>query len=342
MEPAALLSAGSVLAVIGFARVAREPRRLSTGLVLLAAVTLIVAGLAMVVTGVSSLTAPPTAPSAVAAVLLLVTGVMLVANGIEVVRREGISPTTLTPVVVGSGLMLLAVGVAVVIARPAVPTWVARVTVLCCMAGVYLVAHLIAFAGYAVLYNNLPDREQADAVVILGCGLHRGAVTPLLAARLERGIAAYRTAVASGALPVVVTCGGQGPDEVTSEAEAMARYLTDRDVPPDCIVREKHSRSTAENIRNCVRELAVRGTPTERTRVTIVTSNFHVLRAAALTRRLGIDGQVVGARSAGYFVPAAFLREFFAVLTTHYRRTHLIFAVIAVAVALDARALFPQ
>ncbi|WP_084506315.1 YdcF family protein [Nocardia violaceofusca] len=84
------------------------------------------------------------------------------------------------------------------------------------------------------------------------------------------------------------------------EADAMARYLTARGVSGHAIVRERRSRNTAENLRNCLRELNRRGIDPELLRITVVTSNFHVLRTAGLTRRLGIDAQVlVGTRDQG-------------------------------------------
>ncbi|MGW5516839.1 YdcF family protein [Nocardia africana] len=88
------------------------------------------------------------------------------------------------------------------------------------------------------------------------------------------------------------------------------------------IVRQRHSRDTAENLRNYPRELSRRGIDPGQLRIAVVTSTFHVLRTAGLTRRLGIDAQVLGSRTAGHFLPAAFLREFVAVLATHYRRSH--------------------
>src|SRR5690606_1311661 len=51
----------------------------------------------------------------------------------------------------------------------------------------------------------------------------------------------------------------------------------------------------------------------------VVTNNYHVLRAALLSRKLGIDAQVVGSPTAGYFLPSAFLREFVAILQEHKR-----------------------
>lgn len=319
----AAASGGVALALAGAVRVALEPRRLSTGFVLLGAVVLLGTGAAVVVAGLLPETSPGTAAGALVAVPLAVAGTALIANGLGLMRKDGIAPVTATPVVVGAGLLFLIVAAVTIEAGPQVPSWAGRLTVIAIVVGVYLVVHMIAFGGYALVYGNLPARPEADAVVILGCGLDRRSVTPLLAARLDRGIDAYDTAVRSGYEPVVVTCGGQGPDEATTEADAMARYLVSAGVPPHSVVRERHSRNTAENLRNCLRELELRGISAEDLRITVVTSNFHVLRAAALTRRLGIDAQVLGSATAAYFLPAAFLREFVAVLTTHYRRSHL-------------------
>jgi uncharacterized SAM-binding protein YcdF (DUF218 family) len=53
-------------------------------------------------------------------------------------------------------------------------------------------------------------------------------------------------------------------------------------------------------------------------RATVVTSDFHAFRAALLARRLGIRGQVTGARVAGYYRPSAVLREFAAVFLRYW------------------------
>jgi vancomycin permeability regulator SanA len=49
----------------------------------------------------------------------------------------------------------------------------------------------------------------------------------------------------------------------------------------------------------------------------VVTSNFHVFRAAMIARRTGVNGQVTGARTAGYYWPTATIREFGAVFLTY-------------------------
>jgi uncharacterized SAM-binding protein YcdF (DUF218 family) len=44
-----------------------------------------------------------------------------------------------------------------------------------------------------------------------------------------------------------------------------------------------------------------------------VTSDYHVLRAAMLARRVGLPAGATGAKTARYFLPSATLREFAAV-----------------------------
>ncbi len=49
----------------------------------------------------------------------------------------------------------------------------------------------------------------------------------------------------------------------------------------------------------------------------LVTSNFHILRTAILARRLDLDAEVTGSRTAFYYLPAAILREFAAVVVAY-------------------------
>lgn len=327
LEAVTLVFAGTALLIFGVARFVQDPRRLSTSFILLAAVTVTACGGGAFGTQLLPVALPQLQVGLVLAMLPALAGTALIVNGVLVARREGVAAITLTPVVVGFGLLSLAIAAATISVDVPVPPWGIQLIIALSVLGLYLVAHLIAFAVQALIYSRLPDRLDADAVIVLGCGLNRSVVTPLLAARLDRALRVYRNALASGYFPALVTCGGCGPGENTAEADAMAAYLESRGVDGPAVVRERRSRTTEENLSNALDELHARGVPLEALRITIVTSNFHVLRTAALTRRLGVDAQVLGARTAGYFIPAAFLREYFAVLATHYRRAHLAVAV---------------
>jgi len=48
-----------------------------------------------------------------------------------------------------------------------------------------------------------------------------------------------------------------------------------------------------------------------------VTNDFHVLRTAMLAHDLGVPATAVGAPTAHYYLPSAFLREFVAILARH-------------------------
>ncbi|WP_328396276.1 YdcF family protein [Nocardia sp. NBC_00416] len=341
MDPVVLFAAGWAAAMFGAYRMGREPRRLSSGFFVLAAVALTIAGAGAAIARLaepSALVSAAVLLGALFLVAVIAAGLGLLTNGITVIRREGMRPTTVTPVLVGFGLLVLPVAATLALRRgPAVPHWLMLVAATATLVGLYLVAHLLAFAGHATVYGKLPDETGADAIVVLGCGLHRNRVTPLLAARLNRALQVYRAETAIGLMPLVITSGGKGSDEAVSEADAMAAYLVRAGVADTSIVRERFSRNTDENLRNSLDALRRRHPDSTGPRITVVTSNFHVLRAAAATRRIGVDAHVVGARTALYFLPAAFLREFAAVLTTHYRRTHVAVAA-ATVVALTAAA----
>ncbi|MGD7705117.1 YdcF family protein [Microlunatus sp. Y2014] len=108
--------------------------------------------------------------------------------------------------------------------------------------------------------------------------------------------------------------GGQGSDEPVAEAVAMAEYLREQGVPDDRILVEDRATNTEENLRYSRALLDSAGHDEE---MLVVTSNYHVMRAAFLARELGLPAQAVGAPTAAYYLPSAFLREFVAVLTRH-------------------------
>ncbi len=91
----------------------------------------------------------------------------------------------------------------------------------------------------------------------------------------------------------------------------MAEHLISQGVPADDVLPEDRSTTTRENIERSVELLRDAGRTGP---LLLVTSDYHVLRTASLARKLGVDAQVIGARTARYYVPSAFLREFIALL----------------------------
>ena len=100
----------------------------------------------------------------------------------------------------------------------------------------------------------------------------------------------------------------------------MAEYLITQGADPADVRPESRAVNTRQNLLLAQEIHAAAGRPGP---VLAVTSNYHVLRAAVLAREVGSDAQVIGAPTASYYVPSAFLREFVAVLVQQ-RRAHLL------------------
>ncbi|MFD7323612.1 YdcF family protein [Streptomyces sp. NPDC059875] len=294
------------------AGVLRDRRRFGNAVYLGLAVTFLGLGLLAEIDE-----APPGVAESVMIVGLLVLGLgpvvlagLLCANGVKMVRKEGRRPANLLSLLAGLGMFgVMALMVAAVVTH----SWTLGLIVGTTLLVLGYVSFLfLCFIGYAFLYGRMRLRRDADFVVVLGSGLIGGRrVPPLLASRLERGREVYESLAARGERPpVLITSGGQGPDEELPESHAMAQYLVERGFPEDRIVREDRSRTTEENMLFS-RELMEEAAPGAE--CVIVTNNFHAFRAALTARRVGVNGQVVGSPTAAYFWPSATIREFVAV-----------------------------
>ena len=86
-----------------------------------------------------------------------------------------------------------------------------------------------------------------DYVIIHGAGLLKGnRISKLLSDRLDKAIDIYHKEPTP---PVLIPSGGKGSDEKLSEAEAMEKYLLEKGIPADKIIREDKSATTFENLR---------------------------------------------------------------------------------------------
>ncbi|MFC5722634.1 YdcF family protein [Streptomyces gamaensis] len=243
----------------------------------------------------------------------LVLPVFLLANGVKMIRKEGRSPGNLLSFLAGLGIVGVMGLMVVAAATHSRPLLVVAGTTLLVTA--YVSFLFFCFIGYAFLYGRLRPRRDVDFVVVLGSGLIGGTrVPPLLASRLERGRKVYEAQAARGKPPVLLTSGGQGPDEKLPEAHAMADYLTERGFPAAHVQREDRSRTTEENL---TYSKAIMSAARPDYSCVIVTNNFHAFRAALTARKTGVNGQVVGSPTAAYFWPSATIREFVAVFLDH-------------------------
>lgn len=243
---------------------------------------------------------------------IAVLAVFLVINGVTMLRRERRRLSNLLSLLVGLGIIAFVV-FSVLVEKIG---WEPLAAVRSVLLGVltYVSFLFLCFLVYAFVYSRVRSSRKVDFVVVLGSGLIGSRVPALLASRLDRARQVYERALRRGRSPLIVTSGGQGPNEDLPEADAMAMYLIERGVPDEQILRENKSTTTWENL-TFSRDLMAGLRPDYR--CLIVTNNFHAFRAALTARKAKLNGQVIGSPTATYYWPTATIREFVAILAGH-------------------------
>jgi len=172
-----------------------------------------------------------------------------------------------------------------------------------------------SFLAYLVagVTTRLGRHRPVTAIIVLGAGLMPdGRPTRTLSYRLKTAAKLYRKQRAKDHHDLtIVVSGGQGSDEVMAESTAMRQYLVALGIPRDVIQEENRSTSTVENL-TFSHALIVKQQPFYR--AAMVTSDYHVLRANILARRLGLAVYGVGAPTPWYYVPFAMFREYLALI----------------------------
>lgn len=176
----------------------------------------------------------------------------------------------------------------------------------CVTAGTVICAVLFIIVE-AFIFSQFGAKAKpgADYVIILGAQWKQNGPSYVLQKRLDRA-AAY---LKENPDVKVIVSGGQGSDEVISEAQGMGEYLMQAGIAKERILLEDRSTNTYQN-------LIFSGELLDRSkdRVVLVTSNFHMFRALHIAEKQGykqIEG--LSARSFPAMLPNNLLREFFGV-----------------------------
>ena len=150
----------------------------------------------------------------------------------------------------------------------------------------------------------------ADYLIVLGAGVNGSEPSLSMVNRLEAALD-YLNAHPEC---VAVVSGGQGAGEDITEAEAMRAWLSRRGVAEERIVLEDKATTTAENLRYSFDIIRERDEDIAETSVAVVSSEYHLYRAEAMARRLGVTVSGVAGRTSLPILRANyFLREAFAV-----------------------------
>lgn len=191
---------------------------------------------------------------------------------------------------------------------------IVKMLISCIQASItYFIVVFLMYTFTAFMYNILPTMKKIDYIVILGAGLNKDRVTPLLAARIDAGIAFYNKQFhRKKHRPTIILSGGQGADEEISEAQAMFNYIEETYGSEFPVYLENRSTSTLENL-YFSEQLAIEKDGIEsfkKTNIALATSAYHLLRAGKIARTLKIIAYGVGGKTKFYYIPTAFIREF--------------------------------
>ncbi|WP_367306185.1 YdcF family protein [Alicyclobacillus acidocaldarius] len=173
----------------------------------------------------------------------------------------------------------------------------------CGVAALGSLAFLVRFAERLKHEGRSQRPAPSDVGVVLGAYTDGFEPSHPLAARLRAAIALYR----QGYIRAIIVSGGQGVNETVSEARSMKRFLVMNGIPSDVVHEERMSTNTWENLYHSSAIMRDRGYRT----AVIITSDYHLPRALAVARMMGMEATGCGAASTKGEFRAA-VREVFA------------------------------
>lgn len=182
----------------------------------------------------------------------------------------------------------------------------------------YVLWQFLQFISSSILYGLVVKRPIHGPIVVLGGGLVDGQyVGRIVGNRIQ---AAVKDATKMSEYPTIIFSGGQGKDELVSEAEAMRDFAVKRlNVPCEKTILEEHSRNTYENLRNSAK--------LTNSSFTFYTSEYHVFRGVLLAKKQGVNAQGRGGYTQFPYRGIAFLREFAGVMNLNPKQ-HIIYGTV--------------
>lgn len=145
----------------------------------------------------------------------------------------------------------------------------------------------------------------ADYLIVLGAQWKASGPSEVLRRRLDKAVEYLK----ENPHTLVIVSGGQGNDEIMTEAAGMRQYLIDAGIAGERILTEDSSTNTRENL-----AFSAGLFDSKNSRTVIVTNNFHVFRAVKIAEKQGYQAEGLAAGSVAWMLPNNLLREFFGVL----------------------------
>lgn len=154
--------------------------------------------------------------------------------------------------------------------------------------GIVLWVGLMLFVAWQEAH--VPELDHYDALVVLGAQVkENGAMSLQLQMRVDAAYEAWKKQPC-----LIVCCGGQGSNEPAPEGKVMRDYLLAKGVPADQVVADTESTTTLQNLQFARRILEERHASLQ---VCVVTSDYHLPRALALARDVGLKPTGIGSET---------------------------------------------
>lgn len=174
---------------------------------------------------------------------------------------------------------------------------------------------IIIFVAVEGMIISFPKKstDNCDYIVVLGARVMGNEPGLTLKGRLDR---AFEYVENNDDDCKIVVSGGKGDGENISEAEAMKRYLVNKGIKPEMIIKEDKSVNTMQNF-----EFSKGKIENDSKRkisdvdVKVVTTDFHAFRSDKYARKAGYEKlSFYTEKTKWYLVPVFYAREFFAIL----------------------------
>lgn len=160
-----------------------------------------------------------------------------------------------------------------------------------------LLAYL-CWQAWSIHRFGFSDRGQtADCAIVLGAAAYHDRPSPVLKERINHAITLYK----SGRVPRIILTGGFGKGAPYAESEVALEYCVKKGVPREALLHETNSHTTYQNLREAKVHLDAHSWSS----ALVVSDPWHLKRAVAMARRLGVEAHPSGTLSTRFESPKA-------------------------------------
>ncbi len=264
---------------------------------------------------------------------IVILAIYSIVTNIILIKKEGFDPRNLLGIILGFLAIFSMLGsqtLYYIISRVLVGTdkqFIKYVLDICINATLsYLYTLIIATLYCNIKASNHTPSYDKDFIIILGSKIRDdGSLPPLLKGRVDKAIEFANNQYKNSKKNIIyVPSGGQGKDEIISEAEAIKNYLVKKGINKKQIIIENKSTSTTENMKFSKNKI---DKINDNANIAFSTTNYHVFRSGVIANEQGIECEGIGSKTKWYFYTNALIREFVANIVKE-KKNHIILLLI--------------